>query len=67
MVETKSRGYLRHRWNFARIYLVDRSGTKVNSLRVNPSDLIGNIEELLAEQSCKVCTGLSILCLEFIY
>ena len=37
-------------WNFARIYLVDRSGTKVQQFEgKNPSDLIGNIEELLAE------------------
>ena len=37
-------------WNFARIYLVDRSGTKVQQFDgKNPSDLIGNIEELLAE------------------
>ena len=34
-------------WNFARIYLIDRSGTKVQQFDgKNPSDLIGNIEEL---------------------
>ena len=38
------------RWNFARIFLIDRSGTKVKQFDgKNPSDLINDIETLISE------------------
>ena len=39
------------KWNFARIYLINRSGTSVQQYDgKNPQDLIGDIETLLSEK-----------------